>query len=132
MLTFTFSNLYSHYGDNTYYTGTPDQTNETARYSFVTSKYFLPVSGNQDTGIEGVPVNDGLYDSNYSPNSNYLDKVFTSTAGNIRFKFNNAEDIGSSGSSSSGNKYLIETPFTVTDYLGSADPDGSDKTGQFI
>lgn len=132
LLTFTFSNLYSHYGDNTYYTGTPDQTNETARYSFVTSKYFLPVSGNQDTGIEGVPVNDGLYDSNYSPNSNYLDKVFTSTAGNIRFKFNNAEDIGSSGSSSSGNKYLIETPFTVTDYLGSADPDGSDKTGQFI
>ena len=132
LLTFTFSNLYSHYGDNTYYTGTPDQTNETARYSFVTSDYFLPVSGNQDTGIEGVPVNDGLYDSNYSPNSNYLDKVFTSTAGNIRFKFNNAEDIGSSGSSSSGNKYLIETPFTVTDYLGSADPDGSDKTGQFI
>jgi len=132
LLTFTFSNLYSHYGDNTYYTGTPDQTNETARYSFVTSDYFLPVSGNQDTGIEGVPVNDGLYDSNYSPNSNYLDKVFTSTAGNIRFKFNNAEDIGSSGSSSSGNKFLIETPFTVTDYLGSADPDGSDKTGQFI
>ena len=132
LLTFTFSNLYSHYGDNTYYTGTPDQTNETARYSFVTSDYFLPVSGNQDPGIDEVPVNDGLYDSNYSPNSNYLDKVFTSTAGNIRFKFNNAEDISSSGSSSSGNKYLIETPFTVTDYLGSADPDGSDKTGQFI
>ena len=132
LLTFTFSNLYSHYGDNTYYTGTPDQTNETARYSFVTSDYFLPVSGNQDEGIDGVPVNNGLYDTNYSPNSNYLDKVFTSTAGNIRFKFNNAEDISSSGSSSSGNKYLIETPFTVTDYLGSADPDGSDKTGQFI
>ncbi len=132
LLTFTFSNLYSHYGDNTYYTGTPDQTNETARYSFVTSDYFLPVSGNQDEGIDGVPVNNGLYDTNYSPNSNYLDKVFTSTAGNIRFKFNNAEDIGSSGSSSSGNKYLIETPFSVTDYLGSADPDGSGKTGQFI
>ena len=132
LLTFTFSNLYSHYGDNTYYTGTPDQTNETARYSFVTSDYFLPVSGNQDPGIEGVPVNDGLYDSNYSPNSNYLDKVFTSTAGNIRFKFNNAEDIGSSGSSSSGANYLIEQPFSVTDYLGSSDPDGSSKTGQFI
>ena len=132
LLTFTFSNLYSHYGDNTYYTGTPDQTNETARYSFVTSDYFLPVSGNQDTGIDGVPVNDGLYDSNYSPNSNYLDKVFTSTAGNIRFKFNNAEDIGSSGSSSSGANYLIEQPFSVTDYLGSSDPDGSSKTGQFI
>ena len=132
LLTFTFSNLYSHYGDNTYYTGTPDQTNETARYSFVTSDYFLPVSGNQDPGIDGVPVNNGLYDTNYSPNSNYLDKVFTSTAGNIRFKFNNAEDIGSSGSSTSGARYLIETPFTVTDYLGSDDPDHSSKTGSFI
>ena len=132
LLTFTFSNLYSHYGDNTYYTGTPDQTNGTARYSFVTSKYFLPVSGNQDSGIEGVPVNDGLYDTNYSPNSNYLDKVFTSTAGNIRFKFNNAEDIESAGSSTSEARYLIETPFTVTDYLGSDDPDHSSETGSFI
>ncbi len=49
LLTFTFSNLYSHYGDNTYYIGTPDQTNETARYSFVTSDYFKKVSGNQKT-----------------------------------------------------------------------------------
>ena len=49
LLTFTFSSLYSHYGDNTYYTGTPDQTNETARYSFVTSDYFKKVSGNQKT-----------------------------------------------------------------------------------
>lgn len=123
LLTFTFSNLYSHYGDNTYYTGTPDQTNETARYSFVTSDYFFPVNGNG---------NGGLYDNAYNPDALYTTKVFTSTAGNIRFKFNNAEDISSSGSSSSGNKYLIETPFSVTDYLGSSDPDGSSKTGQFI
>ena len=62
----------------------------------------------------------------------YTDKVFTSTAGNIRFKFNNAEDIGASGSSSSTPQYLIERAFSVNDYLGSTDPDHSSKTGKFI
>lgn len=127
-LTFTFSNLYSKYGDNTYYTGTPDQTNGTARYSYVTSDYFLNFSGNQDSEYASVaPINDGLYDANYTTESDYMDKVFTSTAGNIRFKFNNAENLGSSGNST-----LVEYPFTVTDYLGSADPDGTTEKGSFI
>lgn len=117
LLTFTFSNLYSHYGDNTYYTGTPDQTNETARYSFVTSDYFFPVNGNG---------NGGLYDNAYNPDALYTTKVFTSTAGNIRFKFNNAEEVNASGGT------LQEYPFSVTKYLGSADPDHSSKTGSFI
>ena len=118
VLTFTFSNLYSHYGDNTYYTGTPDQTNETARYSFVTSDYFFPVNGNG---------NGGLYDNAYNPDALYTTKVFTSTAGNIRFKFNNAKEVNASGGT------LIEYPFSVAEYLdGYSDPDGSGKTGQFI
>ena len=122
LLTFTFSNLYSHYGDNTYYTGTPDQTNETARYSFVTSDYFFPVNGNG---------NGGLYDDEYDPGADYTTKVFTSTAGNIRFKFNNAEELGASGGT--GTRTLIEYPFSVAEYLGGySDPDGSGKTGQFI
>ena len=122
LLTFTFSNLYSHYGDNTYYTGTPDQTNETARYSFVTSDYFFPVNGNG---------NGGLYDNAYNPDALYTTKVFTSTAGNIRFKFNNAEELSASGGT--GTRTLIEYPFTVAEYLGGyIDPDGSGKTGQFI
>lgn len=122
LLTFTFSNLYSHYGDNTYYTGTPDQTNETARYSFVTSDYFFPVNGNG---------NGGLYDNAYNPDALYTTKVFTSTAGNIRFKFNNAEELSASGGT--GTRTLIEYPFSVSEYLGGySDPDGSDKTGQFI
>ena len=80
-LTFTFSDLYSHYGDATYYTG----GNGFGRYCFVTSSYFNPINGNG---------NNGLYSSSYNPDATYNNKVFTSTAGNIRFKFNNAEDLG--------------------------------------
>ena len=122
-LTFSFSDLYSHYGDATY----PGGSNEHfGRYSFVTSDYFTPINGNG---------NDGLYDSAYNPDTTYHTKVVTSKAGNIRFKFNNAEDLGNNGT---GTGYLEETPFSVADYLGSEDPDGTTnpdgtiKTGDFI
>ena len=120
-LTFTFSDLYSHDGDKTYYTGTADQKNGNSRYSFVTSEYFFPVNGNG---------NDGLYDANYSPDATYTNKVFTSTAGNIRFKFNNAEDLSNTGAGTAS--YLEETPFSVAAYLTSTDPDNSGATGKFI
>ena len=115
-LTFTFSDLYSHYGDATYYTG----GNGFGRYSFVTSPYFVPINGNG---------NDGLYASNYNPNATYNNKVFTSTAGNIRFKFNNAEDLDNTSEEEEG--YLEEYPFSVKDYLGSDDPDGGTAKGAF-
>ncbi len=108
LLTFTFSDLYSKYGDETYYDG----GSGTARYSFVTSPYFLgKVDGNG---------NDGLYDSQYSPDAVYTNKVYTSTAGNIRFKFNNAEDLQVGGNQEDG--YLEEYPFSVPIYLASTDP----------
>ena len=108
LLTFTFSDLYSKYGDETYYTG----GSGTGRYSFVTSPYFLgKVDGNG---------NDGLYDSQYSPNASYTNKIYTSTAGNIRFKFNNAEDLGIGGGQEEG--FLEEYPFSVPIYLDSTDP----------
>lgn len=107
MLTFTFSDLYSIYGDNTYYDG----GSGSARYSFVTSPYFTTVNGNG---------NDGLYSSVYSPSTSYVDKVYTSTAGNIRFKFNNAEDLGVGGSEEDGS--LEEYPFSVATYFASTDP----------
>ena len=119
-LNFTFSDLYSNYGDDTYYTGTADQKDGNARYSFVTSDYFTPINGSG---------NDGLYDGAYNPDAAYTSKVVASTAGNIRFKFNNAEDLGNTGT---GQGYLEETPFTVATYLASTDPDGSGATGQFI
>jgi len=117
-LTFTFKDLYSKYGDNTYYDGTGTGY---GRYSYVTSPYFLDkIDGNG---------NDGLYDVAYDKNAKYNNKVFTSTAGNIRFKFNNAEDLGESSSQ----RFLIETPFSVAEYLKTTDPDfdpEEDPTGE--
>ena len=117
-LTFTFKDLYSKYGDETYYTGGKGN----GRYSYVTSDYFLPVNGNG---------NDGLYDAAYSADTPYNNKVLTSTAGNIRFKFNNAEDLSNTGGETATG-YLEEHPFSVSSYLGSEDPDGGSSTGTFI
>lgn len=105
-LTFSFSNLYSSYGDETYYDGGTGF----GRYSFVTSTYFTPVNGNR---------NDGLYDSAYDPDASYVNKIITSVAGNNRFKFNNAEDIDPNGS---GSLYLEEYPFSVATYLATENP----------
>lgn len=151
-LTFTFSELYSKYGDNTYYRGTPDQKNSTARYSFVTSDYFKKVSGNTVDNITDFPKNGGLYDQTYyqlngigsnGPEAGdgkfypYTDKVFTSTAGNVRFKFNNAEELAAGTSTET--EHLVEYPFSVTTYLSNyKDPDWkansgtAQETGAFI
>ncbi|MBR5697354.1 MAG: hypothetical protein IKX44_01850 [Prevotella sp.] len=124
-LTFTFSDLWSKYGDDTYYYDRPElQKNGNGRYSFVTSSYFEPINGNG---------NDGLYATAYNPNTPYTNKVFTSTAGNIRFKFNNAEDLSNTGT---GTGYLEEKAFSVASYLASFDPDAADgetpAQGEFI
>ena len=103
-LHFSFSDLYSNYGDETYYKGGPGSS----RYSFVNSSYFAKFDGNED---------DGLYANNYDPNWTYEDKVYTDVAGNIRFKFNNAEDLANENG-----RYLEETPFSVTKYLSTTDP----------
>ncbi len=104
-----FADLYSDYGDKTYWGEEASLTN--SRYSFVSSDYFLDkIDGNGNLG---------LYDPAYNPNAGYENKVLTSTAGNMRFKFNNAEDI----TDTSGGVF-IETPFTVAAYLDSTDPDG--------
>lgn len=118
LLTFSFSDLYSSYGDETYSGGSNEHF---GRYSFVTSDYFTPINGKG---------NDGLYDEAYDPDATYTNKVVTSTAGNIRFKFNNAEDLGNTSGNTSG--YLEETPFSVADYIGSEDPDGGSDVGAFV
>ena len=149
-LTFTFSDLYSKYGDNTYYNDIDYmKMNGNARYSFVTSDYFKQFSGNKVSGITGFPVNGGLYDTAYLTNDKgsngpvgtettgnfypYTSKVFTSTAGNVRFKFNNAEDLAAATGS------LVEYPFSVSTYLSNyKDPDWkassgtTQETGAFI
>lgn len=120
-LTFTFSDLYSHYGDATYPGGSNDHF---GRYSFVTSSYFEPINGNG---------NDGLYSTAYNADALATNKIFTSKAGNIRFKFNNAENLSNQGT---GTGYLEEFPFSVAAYLASTDPDAATgttpATGTFI
>lgn len=111
----SFSELYSDYGDYTYWGETESLTN--ARYSYVTSSYFNPINGNGNLG---------LYDGAYTPNSDYTTKVITATAGNVRYKFNNAENLGNTGS---GSAYLEEYPFSVKTYLSNyADPDAATGT----
>jgi len=125
-LTFTFSGLYSKYGDETYY----DRGEGSARYSFVRSPYFIPVDGNG---------NKGLYDDDYSPDASYTNKVFTSNAGKYRFKFNNAEDLAAAGNNATGT--FTEYPFSVKTYLNTKNPgdktayypvDPSEDKGEFI
>ena len=114
LLTFTFSDLYSKYGDASYYEGDGDGF---SRYSFVTSDYFLgKIDGNG---------NDGLYDEAYSPDADYKTKIFTSTAGKYRFKFNNAEDL-TGGEGSVEGASLEEYPFSVSTYFNTPNP--GDKT----
>lgn len=112
-LTFTFKDLYSQYGDESY-GGTHN-----SRYSYVTSDYFLQFDGDGDGG---------LYDPHYDPNYPSTTKIYTSVAGNNRFEFNNAEELTGGGSEA---QFLKEYPFSVSKYLSTYDPDGSGNIGQF-
>lgn len=76
--TFTFEDLYSKYGDNTYWNGIDDGN---ARYSFVMSPYW--------SGMTNVYQTD--------PDHTYVDKVWTETVGDIPYTFNNAATVGASG-----------------------------------
>ena len=133
-LNFTFSGLYSKYGDNTYYDGTGTGN---ARYSFVRSPYFIDVDGDGDDGLYNNANNSLPY--NYSSDHTYNDKVYTVDAGKFRFKFNNAEDLAAAGDHTFG--YLTEYPFSVKKYLNTPNPgdktatppvDPSNELGSFI
>ena len=135
-LTFTFSDLYSQYGDNTYYTGTALEKDGYARYSFVTSPYFMNFNDIQGDGTADGTSDLGLYDTRYvgtgenvQPGASivYNDKVHATMAGNIRYKFNNAENL-SNTQTSTGRSYLQEYPFSAAVYVGSDDPDNPSST----
>ncbi|RQE02978.1 hypothetical protein [Prevotella intermedia] len=98
---FTFENLYSLYGDNTYYTGTPKQKNGNARYVFIESPY--------DQTFKG------LYDPSYDPDADYRDKVKAIVSGTKPFRFNNADELNNTNPSNE-TKYFTEFPFTKTAY----------------
>ena len=70
---YTFEQLYSKYGDKSYYDGSTDGN---ARYNFVMSPYWQGTTN--------------VYQTN--PDHTYLDKIWTEKVGKVKFKFNNAED----------------------------------------
>lgn len=72
---FTFENLYSKFGDDTYPDG---KSSNHARYSFVWSPYFQWISQHGKN----------VYNTN--PDHTYADKIHTEKPGKIPFRFNNA------------------------------------------
>lgn len=122
-LTFSFRDLSSDYGDASY------GGEGNARYSYVTSPYFQEFDGVANNAASGADASGdaGLYDNRYNPNTASTDKIYTLRAGNIRFEFNNAEELTGTGSTQT----LKEYQFSVSKYLGSDDPDGTDKKGEF-
>lgn len=102
---FTFENLYSQYGDNTYYNET-SSTNH-ARYFFVGSTY-------GDT-------NANVY--NRSESATYDTKVACLKPGNKTFTFNNA----ATATSTTGNEYE-EYPFSKALYASKVNGDFTDFT----
>lgn len=99
----TFKNLYSKYGDNTYYDGS---TSGNSRYNFVMSTYWNS--------------NANLYANTYSPNHTYQDKIDANVVGDHAYLFNNAAAVGANG----GN--FEEYPFTLAKYGGAS------KFGQMV
>lgn len=102
--TFTFENLKSDYADDTYYdkTGTGK-----SRYNFVESPYFNSISS--------------LYDTSYSPDASYENKVKVEVAGTVPFRFNNIDEL-SNTSTSTESRELEEYPFSVAAYESQSNP----------
>ena len=98
---FTFENLYSLYGDKTYYTGTEKQKDGNARYVFIQSPY--------DQNFKG------LYDAAYDPNADYRGKIQAIVSGTKAFRFNNADELGNEVHSTDI-KYFNEFPFSKEAY----------------
>ncbi len=98
---FTFENLYSLYGDKTYYTGTEKQKDGNARYVFIQSPY--------DQNFKG------LYDAAYDPNADYKRKIKALVSGTKAFRFNNADELGNEVHSTDI-KYFNEFPFSKEAY----------------
>ena len=94
---FTFDNLYSHWGDDTYY-GETNSTNH-ARYYFVGSTY---------AGYENNDVY-ARYNNASHRNADYTTKISCLKPGNIAFTFNNAATIADG-------EVFKEYPFSVAKY----------------
>lgn len=101
---FSFENLFSKYGDNTYY-GNETSTGN-SRYNFVMSDYWKD--------------NADLYATTYDPDHTYEDKIWAGVVGDHAYRFNNAAEVGSTGGT------YQEYPFTLERY------GGTDKFQQMV
>ena len=93
---FSFANLYSKYGDETYYNNSASKNH--ARYSFVWSPYFQWISQHGKN----------VYYTN--PDHTYLDKIHTEKPGKVPFTFNNAKTVTTNGGE------FEENPFNPGQY----------------
>ena len=92
---FTFENLKSNYGDNTYWGN--NTSKNYSRYSLVKSPYW--------------DDNSDLYATSYNPDALYTTKVYSGVAGKTAFKFNNAADVAAGNAA-----YVVEYPFSLASY----------------
>jgi len=111
---FSFEDLYSKYGDETYDEGSNEHT---SRYSFVKSLHF-----NKYGDTNNNVYNDVKEAASSELESKRTDNVRTkvSVVGTKAFTFNNAADFDGSSTTASGN--LIEYPFTLEKYEGEFKP----------
>lgn len=94
---FTFENLYSKYGDETYQQTDPHH----ARYFFVKSKYYNDTDGHQYSTTGNEPASD---------------KIATSMCGNQAFKYSNIDELSNTNISGSATQ-LQEYPYSETLYF---------------
>ena len=93
---FTFENLYSKYGDETYQQTDPHH----ARYFFVKSKYYNDTDGQQYSTTGNEPASD---------------KIATSMCGNKAFKYSNIDELSNTNTSGSATQ-LQEYPYSEALY----------------
>lgn len=94
---FTFENLYSKYGDNTYGNADPHH----ARYFFVKSPYYNTYNGQQYSTTGNEPA---------------ADKIHSEMCGNKPFKYSNIDALDPNNTSG-GNTTLEEYPYSEALYL---------------
>ena len=94
---FTFENLYSKYGDETYQQTDPRH----ARYFFVKSKYYNDTNGHQYSTTGNEPASD---------------KIATSMCGNQAFNYHHIDELSNTNISGSATQ-LQEYPYSETLYL---------------
>ena len=94
---FTFENLYSKYGDNTYGNADPHH----ARYFFVKSPYYNTYNGQQYSTTGNEPA---------------ADKIHSEMCGDKPFKYSNIDELDPNNTSG-GNTTLEEYPYSEALYL---------------